>query len=48
MFAHSYSKLSRTCCSESTPYALQTKFSFEMVAVTWWWRWWREVANGRW
>ena len=23
MFAHSYSKLSRTCCGESTPYALQ-------------------------
>jgi len=23
MFAHSYSKLSRTCYGESTPYALQ-------------------------
>jgi len=48
MFAHYYSKLSRTCYGESTPYALQKKFSFEMAAETWWWRWWREIANGRW
>ena len=46
MFAHSYSKLSRTCYGDST-FALQKKFSFEMAAETWWWRWWREIARKR-
>jgi len=31
MFAHSYSKLSRTCYGESTPYALQKSSVFRWL-----------------